>query len=114
LHTGTKTGDDSPDRGSRFQRYQGRREVIEQVLNALDSSADHDRIRDTLEAALFNLGVRSLEKADATVAFNFREHESDTPGTMDGDPVTVLSPGRVLGDADTRILLMRAKVHPKP
>lgn len=114
LHTGTKTVDGPPDRASRFQRYQGRREVIEQVLDALDSSADHDRIRDTLEAALFNLGVRSLEKADTTVTFNFREHESDTPGTLDGDPVTVLSPGRFLGDADARIVLVRAKVRPQP
>ena len=113
LQAGTSKGDETPERATRYQRYLGRKEAIEQVLQALHSSSADGGIRDTLEAALYNLGVRSLGTIGATASFNFREHESDTPGTTDGESVVIISAGRILGDANDRIVLVRAKVQPQ-
>jgi hypothetical protein len=114
LPVGTRRGEDSPERALRYERYLGSKQVIEQVLAALDEPLDEGGLRDALEVALFNCGVRSLGNLNERLSFDAHAHEADTAGVLPGDLVTVIRPGRCLGDGEERVVLVKARVQPAP
>jgi hypothetical protein len=114
LHVGTDTGQESPERALRFERYQGSKQVIEQVLLAMEESLDERGLRDALEVALFNCGVRPLGNVGEEVRFDVHVHEAETPGILPDDLVVVTHSGWCLGNQQDPLVLVKAKVHPTP
>jgi hypothetical protein len=112
LHVGTDTGQESQERALRFERFHGSKQVIEQVLLAMGEPLDESGLRDALEVALFNCGVRPLENVGAEVAFDVHLHEAETSGVFPDDPVVVTHSGRCVGDRNDGLVLIKAKVRP--
>jgi hypothetical protein len=110
--TSTTQGSDSITRVEKVERYQGRRDVIESLLPVLEGRVTEDRIRDVLEASLFNVGLRAFGEPGDLVDFDFRFHRSDSPQVVPGDQVKVVQPGRKLGEEENAIVLSKALVEP--
>ena len=96
---------------AKHERYLGSKEVIVQVLNALDEVPASGALPDALEVALFNCGVRALGDVGATTQFNPHWHQADAPGILSGEPVVIARPGRMLGRQDDGVVLRKAIVR---
>jgi len=114
LPIGARGREQSPERALRYERYQGSKEVIEQVLLALEEPLDEGGLSDALEVALFNSGVRPLGVVGEHVSFDIHAHEAETPGVVPGDPVIVTRAGRYLGEPGGGLVLTKAKVRLVP
>jgi len=112
LRVGTRQWEDSPERALRYERHLGSKRVIQQVLAALDEHLDENCLRDALEVALFNSGVRALGSVNERVSFNTQVHQAEVPGILPGDPVIVTRSGRCLGDDEDRLVLVKTRVRP--
>jgi len=112
LPTGTSRADDSPERALRFERYRGSKEVIEQILHAMEAPIEASALRDALEVSLFNCGVRPLGEAGEQVHFDVNVHEAETSAVLVGDAVVISHVGRSLGEGQERLVLRKAKVRP--
>jgi len=112
LPLGTGRGDDSPERALRFERYLGRKEVIQGLLSALEMGTGEGPLRDAVEVALYNASVRPYCDVGQEVSFDTHSHEPEVPGIVPGDPVLVTRPGRRLGAEEDAIVLVKARVKP--
>jgi len=97
-------------RAARFQRYMGRKEVIQEVLPLLDKQNSAPPTLEELDAALFNVGLRPLGMSEGSDTFASHRHEPLTPGIVPGDQVRVVRPGWQLGDGEDAIVLRKAEV----
>jgi hypothetical protein len=106
-------GDLEPaERALRYERFLGRREVIQGLLSILDDSNESEGLRERMDAVLFNVGVRPLGVSDADTTFDARKHEPVSPGILPGSPVKIVQPGWVLGADDQVVILSKARVAP--
>jgi hypothetical protein len=112
LPTGANTGQESPERAFRFERFKGSKEVIDQVLLAMEEPLEDKGLRDALEVALFNCGVRPLGTVGERVSFDPHVHEAETAGVVPDEPAIVTHPGRYLGDRKDGLVLAKAKIRP--
>ncbi|MFC1791216.1 hypothetical protein ACFL0I_01965 [Gemmatimonadota bacterium] len=103
---------DSPERGARYERFKGRREVLEEILAALEEEPHESPLRDAIEVALFNSGVRDVGLPGQEVLFDSAVHRVARGGTLPGDPVRVLTAGRSIGEGEDRLILRKAEVEP--
>jgi len=104
-------GDDVPaERSVHYQRYRGRKEVIQEILPLLTEADTPDIPRSALDAALFNMGVRPLGVSEGTDTFDIHRHEPIAPGIIPGDAVKVVRLGWQLGDGEDAVILERARV----
>jgi hypothetical protein len=103
--------DDSPERGARYERFKGRREVLEEILSALEEEPQESPLRDAIEVALFNCGVREVAPPGQDVPFDSAYHRASTGGVLPGDLVRVLTPGRCIGEREERLILRKADVE---
>jgi hypothetical protein len=101
----------SPDRALRLERYLGRREVISQLIKALDETVPPDQLRRVIEAVLFNCGVRPIGALGQDTTFNSQYHQATGSGILPGEPVTIVAVGRCLGEGSELLVLARAKVR---
>lgn len=101
---------ETPERSLRFERYKGRREVIQGLLGALDAATAGDTMRHAVEAVLFNVGVRSYGEIGDVVAFDSHLHDTDSSGVVPGAPVKVVRAGSRFGDGDDGMVLRKAIV----
>ena len=99
------------DRSSKYERHLGKKEVLDKVLDALDESTDADSLRESLEVALFNLGVRPLGSVGDKTKFESRLHEGQESGVVPGDAVEIVNAGRCLGKGEEMLVLVKAKVR---
>jgi hypothetical protein len=104
--------DGAKGRAEAYHKYQGRREVIEPLLLVLQRSESSLRLKEELEAVLFNSGVREVEEVGAVVPFDGLRHEATESGVLRGDSVRVGSAGYALGMGADAIILQRARVAP--
>jgi hypothetical protein len=86
--------------------------VIESLIPLLEEGIAEGRVRDVLEAALFNAGLKTYGVPGDLVDFDFRLHRSDSPQVVPGDRVRVIRTGRRLGDHEDAIVLSKALVEP--
>lgn len=114
LPVGSRTGQESPERALRYERFIATKEVVEQVLFALDNDLDTHALRAAINAALFNCGVSLFATAGDNVAYNPALHETDAPGVVPNDPVVVSQPGRCLGELSDGFIILKAQVRPIP
>jgi len=112
LPVGVKDDLESPERALRFERYNGRREVVQGLLSALDEVPNNGPMRDAIEAVLFNAGVRPFGVPGEQVAFDTHTHQPEASGLLGGDPAVVTRPGRRLGNEDDGIVIVKARVKP--
>jgi hypothetical protein len=98
-------------RAQRFERYMGSKQVIEQVLAALSESVDETGLRDSLEVALFNNGVREVGVIGEHVAFDPQSHQAVDPDIHPGEQVVIVAPGRRLGDEGDAMILAKTRVR---
>ena len=113
LPTGGGSDTEPAERSARYQRYIGRKEVIQELLPILERLSD-GRARSELDAALFNVGLRPLGVSEGYDKFDTHRHEATTPGIVPGDTVIIARPGWQLGDGEGAIVLSRARVKPQP
>jgi hypothetical protein len=111
LPASTDAADGSPERTMRVERYLGSKQVIDQLLIAMEEASDEGGLRDAIEVALFNCGVRPLAKVGEQVRFNPREHESEAPGVLPAEAVVVTTPGRRLGSLEDGFVLVKARTR---
>jgi hypothetical protein len=105
-------GQDSPERALRFERHLGSKQVLEHVLAALEEPLGENTLRDALEVALFNCGVRPIGEVGEQVQFDAHSHEAEAHGVVLGDSVVITHPGRCLGEGDEQLVLIKAKIRP--
>lgn len=105
-------GMNSPERALRLERYLGRKEVIQGLLSALHDVGEEGPLRDAMEVALFNVGVRPYGDSGEETRFDPDAHETKTSGVLPGDRVIVTQSGRRLGGQEDGIVLVRAQVRP--
>lgn len=113
LPIGAEAKWDSPERALRFERYMGQRDVLQGLLSALEDVQGDGPLRDAVEAALFNTGVRTYSAPGEEVTFDVHLHEPEAPGILPGSRVVVTRPGRRLGDEREGIVLIKARVTPR-
>lgn len=101
---------ESMERGPRYHRFQGRRDVIQLVVTALGDIEAGVAPVQALEVALFNAGVKELGELGQEVAFDSRLHETASPGVTPGARVRILRIGRVLGEGETAMVIVKAGV----
>lgn len=101
------------ERSLRLERFAGRREVITGLLSALDSTAGPS-LRDSVEAVLFNYGVREFGEIGERVTFDPRLHQTSEAGLIPGDAATVTRPGRSIGSPTGGLILALASVVGAP
>ncbi len=101
----------SPERAARFQRYLGAKQVLEPVIAVIEDRRNERSLRDALEAALFNCGVRPLGTAQQEVGFDARVHQAESSGILPGDRVIITQGGRRLGNSEHGIVLVKARVR---
>lgn len=111
LPVGTSTGQESPERALRYERHVGSKMVLDQVIAALDDVPGETELHDAVEVALFNSGVRPLGRVGERVSFDVHAHRATEAGVFPGDAVVIVEQGRVLGEADNRMVLVKAKVR---
>lgn len=103
--------EETPERARRWERFVGRREVVQELVSALEDLRDDASLRDAVEVALFNAGVRVYGAPGERVLFDARYHEPLEPGIVPGDPVVVTRPGRKIGEEAEGIVVVKAKVR---
>lgn len=113
LSVGVK-GEDPSGRGDRFERYRGRKEVIDGLLSALNEEVTGASLRDAVEVALFNAGVQPHGSIGEEVSFDHNLHQPDVSGILPGDRVQIVAPGRILGGVEKGLVLSRARVTMPP
>ncbi len=101
---------DGAERATRFQRYMGRKEVVEEVLLVLRAREGAAPTLEDLDAVLFNAGVRPIGVSEGSDMFDSHRHEPLTPGIMPGDSVRVVRPGWQLGEGEDAVVLEKADV----
>jgi hypothetical protein len=112
LPTTSASGEETPERRLRAERYAAQVEVLSSVIEALDSTTDGDSLREELEIALFNLNVRSIGNLGEVVPYDPEIHSTVEHGAIQGDAVRIVSPGWILGDGDHRRVIRKAEVQP--
>jgi len=111
LATASSNTSGPADRSSKYERHLGKKEVLDKVLNALVESADAESLRESLEVALFNLGVRPLGNVGDRTKFESRLHDCQESGVVPGDVVEIITAGRCLGKGEELLVLVKAKVR---
>jgi hypothetical protein len=101
---------ESVERGQRYHRFQGRREVIQLVVTALSDIQTGADPAQAIEVALFNAGVKELGELGQEAAFDPRVHETATPGVTPGARVQVMRIGRVVGEGVMAMVIVKAGV----
>ncbi len=96
-----------------LDRYLGRKEVIDGLLSALRENLAGAALRDAIEAALFNVGVRAYGEVGQEMLFDFQNHEPEESAILPTDTVIVTAPGRTLGEGPDALMLTRARVKIK-
>lgn len=104
------TESSSMDRATRYQRFLGQREVLQEMLMALAADGSDGGLRQALEVSLFNLGVRPIEEIGSTIFFQPSHHEAKEEGVVAGDRVRVVSAGARLGVEANSLVLRKAGV----
>jgi hypothetical protein len=107
------SSDVDPERRLQLERYLGRKEVLVGLLEAMEGSGDDRGIRDSVEVALFNAGVRQLGNTGDEAAFDVQLHETTISGVMQGDRVLVETVPRVIGSGESRIVIKKGVVTPR-
>ena len=105
------TTDGAAGRGERYERYLGRREVLERLLPLMDLPSTASAERDAIEAVLFNAGVRPMGLSGDTATFDEYSHEALDEGILPGEPVIVVHAGWSLGTGGARLVLKKAQVR---
>ncbi|MCA0375677.1 MAG: hypothetical protein LCH84_08410 [Gemmatimonadetes bacterium] len=103
-------GAEPMDRGTRYQRFLGQKDVLQEILQTLAATGPDGDLRQAIDISLFNLGVRPLAEVSSTTQFDPSRHESRSSGVVPGDPVRVMSAGAQLGEAESGIILVKAGV----
>lgn len=67
---------------------------------------------DSLEVAMFNLGVQPLGVVGERASFKSRMHEGVEAGLLPDDEVEIVKPGRRLGEDNDMVVLLKAVVRP--
>ncbi len=98
-------------RSADYERYLGKKEVIERVLHALENAERGKSLVDSLEVAMFNLGVRPLGVVGEKASFQSRMHEGVEAELLPGEEVEIVKPGRRLGEDSDMVVLVRAVVR---
>lgn len=111
LPVGRRTGAESPERALRYERYLGIRMSLEQILSAMDEPLEEGQLRDAIEVALFNCGLRPIGVVGKQGVFDPNSHEPETPGVLPGDSVIFTRAGRRLGDEVEGLVLRKARVR---
>jgi hypothetical protein len=101
-----------PERSLRVERHLGRRSVLVDLLRSLERTELTDELRDSVNAVLFNAGVREIGKPGDTVTYDVRIHETDVPGILPNEVVTLEKPPRILGSLDDYVLLAKGAIRP--
>jgi hypothetical protein len=112
LPTGPRSSEDSPERTLRFERYMGRKEVLLQVLTALEECPGESPLHDELEVLLFNSGVRQLGSDGEETKYDSNLHQPEAPGIVPGARVLIARSGRALGEGEEQVVLVKAGVMP--
>ncbi|MBA4157052.1 MAG: hypothetical protein H0X65_06205 [Gemmatimonadetes bacterium] len=112
LPAGSRSGQDSPQRALRYERYMGRKEVVLQLLAALEECPGDSQLHDELEVVLFNSGVRMLGSEGEETEFDVHAHQPEASGILPGDRVRITRPGRALGEGEEQVVLVKAGVLP--
>lgn len=112
LPSGAKDNLESPERALRFERYAGRRELVQSLLTAMDAVPGNGPLRDAVEAALFNAGVRTFGALGEEVSYDAHSHQPEASGIMPGNRVVVTRAGRRLGDETDAVVIAKARVKP--
>lgn len=110
LTQGSADQEGSPERALRYERYLGRREVLEGLLTAVNDLTGESRERDAIEAVLFNAGVRPLGASEGVASFDPHLHEPISPGILPRDPVTIVRPGWCVGVDESLVVMQKATV----
>jgi hypothetical protein len=97
-------------RETTYETYLGKKDVLEQIIFAIDQLDLQGEIRDAFDVVLFNCGVRPIGAVEEKMAFQPRVHEATQPGILPGEQVRVVRPGARLGDREQAIVLMKARV----
>ena len=101
---GASASSASPDRFLRHERYLGRKDIVQELLPVLDGVANPTALRDAVEVALFNVGVRPLGEAGELARFDPQRHQVDGEAAAPGEPVRVVRPGLAIGETDGVVL----------
>ena len=112
LPSGAKDNLESPERALRFERYAGRRELVQSLLTAIDEIPGNGRLRDAVEAALFNVGVRIFGAPGEEVSYDAHSHQPEASAILPGNRVVVTRSGRRLGDETDAVVIAKARVKP--
>jgi hypothetical protein len=107
----TQDLDAATDWQSKAERYRGRKEVIEELLNVLQNRSERTDIRAAVEIALFNVGVRHIGEAGDEVSFDPNRHQPIGSGIVPGEPAAIVEPGRCIGDQADAVVLVKARVQ---
>jgi hypothetical protein len=108
---GGEASDTPTDRSARLERHRGRKDVIAKVVAAMeDAHGDGNALRDGLEVALFNCGVRPLGEPGHRVQFDPHVHQTGAAGVAPGDPVIVERAGRRIGEGEDTLVIAKAIV----
>ena len=111
LPVGRRSGAESPERALRYERYLGIRTSLQQILSAMDEPLEEGQLRDAIEVALFNCGLRPIGAVGEQGVFDPHSHEAETPGVLSGDSVIITRAGRRLGDEVEGLVLRKARVR---
>jgi hypothetical protein len=108
LPAGSSSGQESPERRIIAERYAAKVEVLNGVIEALETAGHADSLREELEIALFNLGVRPLGEVGEIVSYDPDVHSAPAGDAMRNDLVRIASPGWIFGDGDHRRIMRKA------
>lgn len=100
-----------PERAFRLERYLGRRGVLNDVVHALEQSDKNEVPRESMEAVLFNAGVREVGQPGDIVKYDVRIHETNVSGLMPNDVVVLAKPPRFIGTSPDTVLLTKGMVN---
>jgi hypothetical protein len=101
----------APERSARLARYEGQRDLLMSLIDALEAVSDSGPMRDSVEVLLFNAGVRKFGAIGEKVAADLTLHEPTMAGLEPGAPAAVVRPGYRWG-LDGGVVLVRARIEP--
>jgi len=100
-------------RDASYEQHLGKKSVLLDVISVIDRLSPDGRLRDELNAVLFNSGVRPVGTAGELIAFDPRLHSPLEPGILPGEQVQIAKAGRRLGEGQNSLVLTKARVrHP--
>ncbi|MGH7515822.1 MAG: hypothetical protein ACREOQ_23220 [Gemmatimonadales bacterium] len=102
---------DAPERAARLARYHGQRDLLMPLVEALESMPEAGPLRDAVEVAVFNAGVRRFGTVGETVAADFRLHDPVATGLLPGTPAILVRPGYRWGQ-EAEAVLVKARIQP--